>query len=215
LEAVLFDWGNTLVQPLWDDELVLAGHRAGLGREDPGFTTRWRALMLGGDHGHRPYAELLAQLGVEDPDGFMEREHGAWRHAYAVLASAPALLESLRGYGLKTGLVANAWPDPGRLLRSDVEAVGLAPFFDAMVFSDEAGVRKPDSSIFLRACGELGVEPQETLFVGDNRVVDIQGAASVGMQTVQALWFRADDNPEVEPDFEARTATDVLMIARS
>jgi HAD superfamily hydrolase (TIGR01509 family) len=215
LEAVLFDWGNTLVQPLWDDELVLAGHRAGLGRDDPEFTTRWRALMLGGDHGYRPYAELLAQLGVEDPDGFMEREHDAWRHAYAVLASAPALLESLSRHDLKTGLVANAWPDPGRLLRSDVEAVGLAPFFDAMVFSDEVGVRKPDSAIFLRACGEVGVEPSAALFVGDNRVADVQGAASVGMQTVQALWFRADDNPEIKPDYEARTATDVLTIARS
>jgi putative hydrolase of the HAD superfamily len=214
LEAVLFDWGNTLVQPLWADELVLAGHRAGLGRDDPEFTNRWRALMLGDDHGYRPYAELLAQLGVEDPVRFMEREHGAWQHAYAVLAAAPALLESLHEYGLKTGLVANAWPDPGRLLRADVEAVGLASFFDAMVFSDEVGVRKPDSAIFLRACGELGVEPDEALFVGDNRAADIQGAASVGMQTVQALWFRADDNPEVEPDFEARTAADVLPIAR-
>jgi HAD superfamily hydrolase (TIGR01509 family) len=212
LEAVLFDWGNTLVRPLWDDELVLAGHRAALGRDDPEFTGRWRALMLGDDHGHRPYAALLEELGIEDPAGFIEREHEAWQHAYAVLAYAPSLLESLRERGLKTGLVCNAWPDPGWVLRADADALGLSAFFDAMVFSDEVGARKPASAIFLRACSELGVEPTATLFVGDSLGADVVGARGVGMRTVQALWFRADENPEVEPDFRAFEASDVLNV---
>ncbi len=100
LEAVLFDWGNTLVRFEWDEELVVAGHRAALGRDDPGFTARWCALVLGDAHGYRPYAELLAELGVDDPDAFIEREHREWRPAYSVLDSAPALLESLRERGL-------------------------------------------------------------------------------------------------------------------
>ncbi len=110
--------------------------------------------------------------------------------------------------------MANAWPDPARLLRSDAEALGLAPFLDAMVFSDEAGARKPAPAIFLRACGELGVEPAAALYVGDDLEADVQGAAGVGMQTVQAVWFRADDKPEIEPDFTAFTAMDVLNVAR-
>lgn len=214
LAAVLFDWGNTLVRFGWDEQLVLAGHRAALGRDDPDFTARWRALMLGDGHGHRPYAELLGELGVEDPDGFIEREHREWLVAYGVLASAPALLESLRERGLRTGLVANAWPDPARLLRGDAEALGLAPYLDAMVFSDEAGARKPAPAIFLRACAELGVEPAATLHVGDDLVADVRGAADVGMQTVQAMWFRADADPEIEPDFRAFTAMDVLDVVR-
>ncbi len=214
LEAVLFDWGNTLVRFDWDDELVLAGHRAALGRDDPDFTARWRALMLGDGHGHRPYAELLTELGVEDPGEFIEREHREWLVAYGVLGAAPALLESLRERGLKTGLVANAWPDPARILRADAEKLGLAPLLDAMVFSDEAGARKPAPAIFLRACGELGVEPAAALHVGDDLVADVQGAAAVGMQTVQALWFRADDNPGIEADFRAFTAMDVLNAVR-
>lgn len=213
LAAVLFDWGNTLVRLEWDDDLVAAGHRAGLGRDDPDFTARWRDLLLGSEHGHRPYPELLAELGVEDPDGFIEREHEVWRPAYAVLASAPALLESLRDRGLKTGLVANSWPDPARILRADAEALGLAPLLDTMVWAEEIGVRKPEPEVFLHACRELGVEPAETLFVGNDPVADVQGAANVGMRTVQALWFTADEHPEIEPDFEAFTAVDVLTIA--
>ena len=46
IAAVLFDWSNTLVQFTWDDELLVEGHRAGLGRDDPEFTARYREAML-------------------------------------------------------------------------------------------------------------------------------------------------------------------------
>jgi putative hydrolase of the HAD superfamily len=137
-----------------------------------------------------------------------------WRRAYRVLASAPALLESLRDRGLRTGLVANAWPDPARLLRADAAALGLAPLLDTMVFAEEVGARKPAPAPFLHACRELGVEPAAAVFVGDRLERDVQGAAAVGMTTVQAMWFRADDSGEIEPDFRAFTAMDVLNAVR-
>lgn len=214
IEAVLFDWSNTLVSFTWDDELVAAGHRAGLGRDDPGFTARWRERMLDGDETDRPYAEILAELGVEHPDAFIDAEHDAWRPAHSVLASAQALLDALRARGVRTGLVANSRPDPARVLRRDAEHYGLADRLDAIVFSEEAGARKPDAEIFLRACRELEVEPFDTMFVGDNLVTDVQGAANVGMTTVQALWFRADDTPGIEADFMAFTPMDVLNAVR-
>jgi HAD superfamily hydrolase (TIGR01509 family) len=212
LEAVLFDWGNTLVHLEWDDELVAAGHRAGLGRDDPDFTARWREQLLNGAR-DRPYEEILAELGVEDPGAFIDREHEVWRPQYAVLASARALLESLRDRGLKTGLVANAWPDPARVLRADAESLGLAPLLDVLVFSAAAGVRKPDAAIFLRACSDLAIDPAAVLFVGDDPVNDVQGAANVGMTTAQALWFKASEAAGIEPDFQVFTAMDVLNIA--
>ena len=210
IDAVLFDWNNTLVRLDWDDERVPAGHRAALGRDDPEFTGRWRALVLG-DHGHRPYAELLRELGVEDPDAFIDAEHEAWRPAYSVLASGPALLDALRSRGLKTGLVANSWPDPGRVLRADAAAFALTERMDVMVFSEEVGARKPAPGIFLHACRELRVEPAATVYVGDDLETDVQGAAAVGMTTIQAMWFRADENGDLPaPDFQAFTPMDVL-----
>src|SRR3954453_4598304 len=214
IDAVLFDWNNTLVAFEWDDELVEAGHRAGLGRDDPGFTQRWRERMLDGHNDDRPYTDILAELGVDDPDAFIDAEHEVWRPAHSVLASAQALLDSLRNRGVKRGLVANSWPDPGRVLRRDAELFGLADRLDVMVFSEEAGTCKPDPEIFLRACHALGVEPTDTMFVGDNLVNDVQGAANVGMTTVQALWFRADDTQGIEPDFMAFTPMDVLNAVR-
>lgn len=214
LRAVLFDWNNTLVRFSWDEERVVEGHRVALGRDDPVFTARWRTVIFG-DHGHRPYAELLAELGVEDPDAFIDAEHEVWRPAHEVLASAQALLDSLRSLGLKTGIVANSWPDSGRVLRADAQSFGLADRFDVMVFSEEVGTRKPDPEIYLHCCRQLGVEPPETMHVGDDLERDVQGAAAAGIKTVQALWFVADDRPvAVEPDFLAFTPMDVLNTAR-
>src|SRR3954451_23783694 len=183
IEAVLFDWNNTLVGFEWDDELVAVGHRAALGRDDAAFTERWRETMIGGHNVGRPYAELLHELGIDDPEAFIDAEHEVWRPAHSVLASAQALLDSLRNRGVKTGLVANSWPDPGRVLRRDAELFGLADRLDVMVFSEEAETGKPDPEIFLRACLALGVEPTDTMFVGDNLVNDVQVAANVGMTT--------------------------------
>jgi putative hydrolase of the HAD superfamily len=214
VEAVLFDWTHTLVSFTWDDELVAAGHRAGLGRDDPAFTARWRELVLGDGHGYRFYPELLRELGVDDPDRFVDAEHEVWRPQVAPLASAQALLDALRTREIRTGVVANSWPDPGRILRADAEALRLADRLDVIVAAAELGARKPSPEPFLHACGELGVEPVDTMFVGDNLVTDVQGAANVGMTTVQALWFRADDTPGIEADFMAFTPMDVLNAVR-
>ena len=213
LEAVLFDWSNTLVEFTWDDELLAAGHRAALGHDDPAFTARYRELVLG-DASHRPYAELLAELGIEDPDSFIDAEHEVWLGAHQVLASAQALLEALLARGLRTGLVANSWPDPARVLRADAERYGLAPYLDVQVWSEEVGARKPEPAIFLRALAELGVEPVDAMYVGDRLDTDVAGAGALGMTTVQALWFRADDTRGGEPDFMAFTPMDVLNAAR-
>jgi HAD superfamily hydrolase (TIGR01509 family) len=214
LEAVLFDWANTLVEFTWDDEVLLAGHRAALGRDDPDFSDRYRELVLGETHAYRPYAQLLAELGVEDPEAFIDAEHEVWLPQSAPLASGQALLEALRGRGLKTGVVANSWPDPGRVLRADAATFGLGGLLDVMVLSEDVGARKPAPEIFLHACRALEVEPFDTMFVGDDLVTDVQGAANVGMTTAQALWFRADDTSGIEPDFMAFTPMDVLNAVR-
>ena len=73
---------------------------------------------------------------------------------------------------------------------------------------------KPEPGIFSLALDRLGVDPLDAVFVGDRLETDVQGAANVGMTTVQALWFRADDTPGIEPDFMAFTPMDVLNAVR-
>jgi putative hydrolase of the HAD superfamily len=233
LEAVLFDWGDTLMRWEWDASLLEAGHRAGLaavGRED---MPEADALAAHFAEAYLPFfwlpgaveeieypglvRELLGHFGVEVSDDelgrFLEAEHDAWRPACALGATTHALLESLRARGLKLGLVSNAF-DPPWLLHRDLERMGVAERLDTAVFSSELGRRKPDPAIFERALEALGVEAGRALFVGDSLVADVGGAAALGMRTVQALWFRADDAPDAsEPDYRAFTQMDVLNVA--
>ena len=93
--------------------------------------------------------------------------------------------------------------------------MGLGERLDVAVFSSEVGRRKPDESIFRAALRALEVEPEEALFVGDRRYEDVRGAKELGMTTVLAIWFRADEDERgIDPDYEAFTPMDVLNIVR-
>lgn len=223
VQAVLFDWNNTLVQFTWDDDLLAEGHRqalAAIGRTEDAaaFTSRHRARVVEQGRPDERYEDLLRELlaGATDEqiDTFIDVEHDAWAPAYQPLGSAQALLDSLRSRGIKTGVVLNSWPDPGRVLRRDIERMGLRDLLDVVVISSEVGFRKPQPEIFKLALDEIGVDPIDAMFVGDRLDTDVQGAANLGMTTVQAVWFRADDTPGIEPDFMAFTPMDVLNAVR-
>jgi putative hydrolase of the HAD superfamily len=234
LRAVLFDWGDTLFHFAYNEELLAAGWEAGLGTIErdglPGpdetaalFRERYLPLLfVPGSVEEVEYPELIRELlggfGVEltdgELDGFLAAEHAAWAPARVLGAHTHALLDSLRERGLLTGLVSNAF-DPGWLLHQDLADMGLAERLDAAVFSSEVGKRKPHPAVFEATLAKLGVEPEHALFVGDRRYEDMRGAKELGMATVQAFWFRADDDERgLDPDFEAFTAMDVLNVVR-
>jgi putative hydrolase of the HAD superfamily len=234
VDAVLFDWGDTLFHFAYDEALLEAGWEAGLATLDreelPGhdesaarFRERYMPLLwVPGSVDEVEYPEmireLLAGFGVELADDelrrFLEAEHRAWDPARQLGAHTHALLDSLRGRGLRTGLVSNAF-DPGWLLHRDLERMGLGERLDVAVFSSEVGKRKPHEAIFRAALEQLAVEPGRTIFVGDRRYEDVRGAKELGMTTVQALWFRADDDERgIDPDYEAYTPMDVLNVVR-
>jgi len=234
LEAVLFDWGDTLMDFQFDEELMDRAFRAGLAaleREDLAPADEIRAhfrehfeplFWVPGTIEEIEYPgmirDALAHFGTELTDDelarFLEAEHAAWQPARVLGSTTHALLDSLREDGLKLGLVSNAF-DPGWLLRRDLEQMGIEQRIDVAVFSSEVGVRKPHPEIFGRALAALEVAPERTLFVGDRLYEDVRGAGELGMTTVQALWFRADEHPDGgEPDYQAFTQLDVLNIAR-
>jgi putative hydrolase of the HAD superfamily len=231
LEAVLFDWGDTLMRWEFDVSLLEAGHRAGLEQlgfaSDPRLTARfvdaylpelWAPGMLEEVDYPRVVSRLLGDFGIE-PDGealdrFLDAEHRAWAPARQLASTTHALLESLRGRGLRLGLVSNAL-DPPRLLHRDLADFGVADRLDAAVFSSEVGWRKPHAAIFERALELIGADPERTLMVGDRLREDVGGAAALGMATCQALWFRADESGAgSEPDFQAFTQLDVVSVVK-
>jgi putative hydrolase of the HAD superfamily len=231
LRAVLFDWGGTLMSDEWSDEIALEGHTAGLaalGRDGlpdaEAFTSYLREheaeLFPSAGEDEIDIAAVMSgsfrDQGVELTDDdvrlFLQAAHEAWSSHYVLADSTHALLEALRARGLKLALVSNT-ASPQWLLQPMLERQGIAERVDAIVLSSEVGKRKPHPAIFERALSELDVAASVALFVGDRLEADVLGASRIGMKTIQAVWFRADEGPAgVEPDYQAFTQMDVLNV---
>lgn len=93
-------------------------------------------------------------------------------------------LAFLRERGLKMAIVTNAF-QPMWVRDVEIEEHQLLEFFpDCRISAADVGFLKPHPSIFQKALDQLGVNPSEAVFVGDNPVADIAGAQGMGMQAV-------------------------------
>lgn len=93
-----------------------------------------------------------------------------------LVEGARPALELLRRAGLRLACVSN-W-DP--TLPRHLERLEVAPLFETVVTSAEAGALKPDPAIFALALARLGVEPEKALHVG-NEQADREGALAAGL----------------------------------
>ena len=87
-----------------------------------------------------------------------------------------------RGYIL--GIIANTITETE--IPDWIESDGLTGFFDTVVLSSKVGLRKPDPEIYWLASKNVGVEPINCAYVGDNPIRDVEGtqAAGYGMMII-------------------------------
>ena len=110
------------------------------------------------------------------------------------------MLRALKEKGLKLAVVSNCYLEEAQAIHEWPES----QLFDALVLSCEQGVRKPDPAIYQRCMEQLGVSPQECLFIGDGGSHELEAARSLGMEAMQALWYirGVEDHPsERKNDF--------------
>ena len=68
--------------------------------------------------------------------------------------------------------------------QTKIDRADLRKYFRQIITSEEAGVKKPEPGIFRFAFEKSGASPEESLMVGDDLEVDIEGAKAVGMDQV-------------------------------
>ncbi len=81
-------------------------------------------------------------------------------------------------------------------------------YFDTIV-NGSMGSPKPSPDLILMACKDLGVAPEEGIYIGDT-TTDIQAARAAGMKAI----FYSEDS-EAEADYNARFLSDILTIIDS
>ncbi|MDG4797459.1 HAD-IA family hydrolase [Micromonospora sp. WMMD1082] len=148
------------------DRLLTAGRAGGPlpARVPPQLAELWADRDLY-EHAHR--AAYVGLAGTVDAgiDGFADAlyERVLVPAGWVPYPDTAPTLGALREAGVRVAVVSNIGFD----LRPLFDAWGLADLVDAFVLSYEVGRCKPDPAIFWRACGLLGVDPEETLMVGD------------------------------------------------
>ncbi|MBN1177553.1 MAG: HAD family hydrolase [Dehalococcoidales bacterium] len=94
--------------------------------------------------------------------------------------SAIEVLEHLKESEFKTALISDCTCEiPGVW-----DSTPLAPYFDVAVFSCVVHIKKPDPRIYHTATEQMGVNPQDCLYIGDGSSHELTGARAVGMHPI-------------------------------
>ncbi len=101
-------------------------------------------------------------------------------------------LERIRSLGYRMVVVSNSDGSMGR----NVESIGFARLFDALIDSSVVGFEKPDPRIFHVALQTVDADAERTVHVGDLYAADVVGARAAGVHAV--LLDPWNDWPEVD-----------------
>jgi len=96
------------------------------------------------------------------------------------------LLSGLRAGGYKLAIISNA-SDSGNVDRL-IDTALLRGYFNPIIISSVAGIRKPAPKIFDLVLGPWGLPASECVMVGDTLDADILGAQLAGLHNV---WLTA------------------------
>ena len=87
---------------------------------------------------------------------------------------------------------------------------GLEPYFETLTVSEEVGVKKPNPEIFYYALRKANAKPEESIVIGDEMAVDIDGARVAGID--QVFFNAKGDAVEGERTYEVRSLSEIKGI---
>ena len=210
LKAVVFDLDNTLYDYTSANAVaepyMLEYAARKYGMEVEKFHQAWqegkritKELLTdtGAKHSRSLYFQhALEVLGINPIGDAWELGELFWQKFVENIQPYPgavAMLERLRSQGIKTAICTDMTADVQHL---KLTKLGLKPYIDALVASEENGMEKPHGRMFQLALDKLGAKPEEAIMVGDSLPKDVQGGRSIGMA---AMWKHPEDCGLLEP----------------
>ena len=187
MRAAIFDLDDTLYER---DQFVQSGFAAvaeeierRFGLPAPWILATLRRARVRGHEG-RELQALCADHGL--PDSLIpELVDVIRRHEPSLTLGsvAAAVIAQMRADGWRVAILTNGLP---ATQRAKVEALGLEPRVDAVLYAEEhAPGGKPSRAAFDAALDAVGVPASRAVFIGDDLVRDIQGAHAAGLFTVR------------------------------
>jgi FMN phosphatase YigB (HAD superfamily) len=234
--AVLFDFGGVLAdappQRSAPPELVLRIFNLVKGRVTPGDIQRsltdgaalyaaWRDEDWPDE---LPQAEVWERFVIADwPAEAQARARTAiprlsydwaWRDGWRLRPGIPDALTALAERNIPMAVVSNTLC--GAAHRDFLDKMGVSRLFAEQIYSDEAGVRKPNPQMIWNATDSLGITPTTCWFVGDSRRRDILCArrADIGKAILMTSPRTTQEDPTgwPTPDAEIQDGRELLKL---
>ena len=200
ITTIIFDMDGTLIEHTWRlsqitealfnrfaAELAPVTHDQFYDRFWPKNEDMWYMMVDGVLRGEMAakysYVNTLRSLGQ---DTRLAEPMLAYWHELVLQEAQPfadtrTVLEAL-GPKYTTGILTNGF---AMLQRAKIEQYNFGRYVDFVLVSEEVGYHKPDKRIFLQALEAAGQPiPQQTLYVGDSLVSDIEPAQELGLKPI-------------------------------
>ena len=116
-----------------------------------------------------------------------------WNVGVTYFAEIRPFLQRL-SQNYRLSLISNTHYRP--LVLDHLKQMGIADLFAVITLSVDHGLRKPHPKIFEDTLRELGITPQQALYVGDSFAADYEGAKNIQMKAVLIDAQRKNDRPE-------------------
>ncbi len=101
------------------------------------------------------------------------------------------LLQELKDRGKKIYLLSNAqriFTEP------EMKLLKLTGYFDGILFSSDEGCKKPSPLFYQALFNRYGLNPKESIMIGNDPIADIAGAHNAGLS---ALYIHSNLSPEL------------------
>jgi len=198
IQAIFFDYDNTLVDYVQADTLALSilanslpaavDRKAFLDRAVEhimAFHTLWELGKINSLEMHQyRLSNTIRDFGLSWQPEHLETYLSCFHNNHFVFPGAEELLASL-SKTVKLGLISNSYLIEEQKMR--IESSGLGKYFADIVICAEIGFYKPAPQAFLHLVDKHGLLPSQCLFVGDSEIHDIQGAKGAGLMSARIV----------------------------
>ena len=212
-EAVIFDFGGTLVRSLswaeYEETIEEIAEILSVPRDE--------FVRLYFEHSAKPgkgeftkyqdyFRYITNLLGITPTDRKLENASeillkSTRKMVEDIRPDAVELLSWLKSRSYKIGLISDCWTDIPELW----DETPFAPLIDSPIFSCYVGTNKADIRIFQMAVEHLDVSPENCVYVADGVRNELANATKLGMHAIQIYVPEEIDTAPIRENWNGPT----------
>jgi putative hydrolase of the HAD superfamily len=138
-----------------------------------------------------------------------------WNTLIRHMALSKGVLTTLRELKKRNFMIGIVSDMTTQIQLRKIKKLKITNYIDYLVTSEEAGSEKPHAIMFLLALNKFDVKPEEAVMVGDNSINDVEGANSVGLDTIlikQGKLARETKDDYKKPNYTIKKIPELLNI---